>query len=161
MRSHYVYERFLILYWALGNMFHWNCNKNTKTLIESNSFKNVVLFSLILDSSVGLSAAIQSVGNSVPKTLVPIIEQHWTEEDNSSAFDSIIACLCQTIEMNKKKHVYCQSQVRNPTGSGVEWAECSLIIGTGCRVQVFSLILDSSVGLSAGIQSAGDSVPKT
>ena len=29
-----------------------------------------------------------------------------------------------------------------------------LIIGTGCRVQVFSLILDSSVGLSAGIQSA-------
>ena len=42
-----------------------------------------------------------------------------------------------------------------------EWAECSLIIGTGCRVQVFSLILDSSVGLSAGIQSAGYSVPKT
>ena len=39
--------------------------------------------------------------------------------------------------------------------------ECSLIIGTDCRVQVFSLILDSSVGLSAGIQSAGDSVPKT
>ena len=63
--------------------------------------------------------------------------------------------------MNKKKRVYCQSQVRNPTGSGVEWAGCSLIIGTGCRVQVFSLILDSSVGLSAGIQSAGDSVPKT
>ena len=52
-----------------------------------------------------------------------------------------------------------QSQVRN--GSGVEWAECSLIIGTGCWVQVLSLILDSSVGLSAGIQSAGDSVPKT
>ena len=48
-----------------------------------------------------------------------------------------------------------------PTGSGVEWAECSLIIGTGCRVQVFSLILDNSVGLSAGIQSAGDSVPET
>ena len=40
----------------------------------------------------------------------------------------------------------------------VKWAECSLIIGTGCRVQVFSLILDSSVGLSAGIQSAGDLV---
>ena len=29
-------------------------------------------------------------------------------------------------------------------------AERSLIIGTGCGVQVFSLILDSSVGLSAG-----------
>ena len=37
-------------------------------------------------------------------------------------------------------------------------AECSLIIGTGCRVHVFSLILDSSVGLLVGIQSAGDLV---
>ena len=54
-----------------------------------------------------------------------------------------------------------QSQVRKPTDSGVEWAECSLIIGTGCRVQVFSLILDSSVGLSLAIQSAGDLVSET
>ena len=28
--------------------------------------------------------------------------------------------------------------VRMPNGSGVEWAECSLIIGTGYRVQVFA-----------------------
>ena len=48
-----------------------------------------------------------------------------------------------------------------PNGCGVEWAECSLIIGMGCRVQVFSLILESSVGFSAGIQSAEDSVPET
>ena len=48
-----------------------------------------------------------------------------------------------------------------PNGCGVEWAECSLIIGTGCRVQVLSLILDSSVGLSVGIQSAGDLVSET
>ena len=48
-----------------------------------------------------------------------------------------------------------------PNGSGVRWAEYLLIIGTGCRVQVFSLILDSSVGLSAGIQSAEDWVPET
>ena len=48
-----------------------------------------------------------------------------------------------------------------PNGSGVKWAECSLIIGTGCRVQVFSLILDSSVSLSAGIHSAGDLVSET
>ena len=41
-------------------------------------------------------------------------------------------------------HVYCLSQVRNQTNSGVKWTECPLIIGTGCRVQVFSLILDSS-----------------
>ena len=70
-------------------------------------------------------------------------------------------CLCQSIQINNNKYVYRQSQVRMPNGSGVRWAECLLIIGTGCRVQVFSLILDSSVGLSAGIQSAGDWVSKT
>ena len=57
-------------------------------------------------------------------------------------------------EINNNKHVYRQSQVWKPIGSGVKWAECPLIIGTGCWV--FSLILDSSVGLSVGIQSAGD-----
>ena len=72
-----------------------------------------------------------------------------------------IACLCQSIEINNNKHVCRQSQVRMPNGCGVKWAECSLIIGTGCRFQVFSLILDSSVGLSVGIQSAGDLVSET
>ena len=72
-----------------------------------------------------------------------------------------IACLCQSIEINNNKHVYRQSQVRKSTDSGVKWAECSLIIGTGCQVQVFSLILNSSVGLSASIQSAGDLVSGT
>ena len=75
-----------------------------------------------------------------------------------SPFDLNIACLCQSIEINNNKYVYRQSQVRKSTDSGVKWAECSLIIGTGCRVQVFSLMLDSSVGLSASIQSAGDLV---
>ena len=42
-----------------------------------------------------------------------------------------------------------------------QWAECTLIIWLGYWVQVFSLILDSWVGLSAGILSAGDSVPET
>ena len=83
------------------------------------------------------------------------------EEDNLSPFDSNIACLCQSIEINNNKYVYRKSQVRMPNGCGVEWAECSLIIGTGRRVQVFSLILDSSVGLSMGIQSAGDLVSET
>ena len=79
-----------------------------------------------------------------------------TEEDNLSPFDLNIACLCQSIEINNNKYVYRHSQVRKSTDSGAKWAECSLIIGTGCRVQVFSLILDSSVGLSASIQSTGD-----
>ena len=86
---------------------------------------------------------------------------HSAVEDNLSPFDLNIACMCQNIEINNNKHVYRQSQVRKPTGCGVEWAECSLIIGTGCRVEVLSLILDSSVGLSAGIQSAGDLVSET
>ena len=86
---------------------------------------------------------------------------HSAEEDNLSPFDLNIACLYQSIEINNNKHVYRQSQVRKPTGSEVKWAECSLIIGTGCWVQVFSLIPDSSVGLSAGIQSAGDLVSET
>ena len=60
------------------------------------------------------------------------------EEDNLSPFDLNIACLCQSIEINNNKHVYRQSQVRKPIDSGAKWAECSLIIGTGCRVQVFA-----------------------
>ena len=92
-------------------------------------------FSLILDSSVGLSADIQSAGDSVPETRVRIL--HLAKEDNLSPFDSKIACLCQIIEINNNKHVYRQSQVRKPNGSGVEWAECSLIIGKGYWVQVF------------------------
>ena len=48
--------------------------------------------------------------------------------------------------------------MRKSTDSGVKWAEYSQIIGTGCRVQVLSLILDSSVGLPASIQSDGDLV---
>ena len=92
------------------------------------------------------------INNSLLNIWVRILPS--AEEDNLSPFDSNIACLCQSIEINNNKHVYRQSQVRKPTGSEVEWAECLLIIGTGCRV--FSLILDSSVGLSAGIQSAGE-----
>ena len=86
---------------------------------------------------------------------------HSAEEHNLSPFDLNIACLCQSIEINNNKYVYRLSHVRKSTDSRVKWAECSLIIGTGCRVQVFSLILDSSVGLSACIQSAGDLVSGT
>ena len=63
---------------------------------------------------------------------------HSAEEDNLSFCDSNIACLCQSIKINNNKHVYHQSPVRKPTGSEVEWAECLLIIGTGCRVQVLA-----------------------
>ena len=83
---------------------------------------------------------------------------HSAEEHNLSPFDLNIACLCQSIEINNNYYVYRQSQVRKSTDSGVKWAQCSLIIGTGCRVQILGLILDSSVGLSASIQSAGDLV---
>ena len=52
-------------------------------------------------------------------------------------FDSKIACLSQSIKINNK-HVYRQSQVRKPIVSKVKWAECSLIIGTGCWVLIFA-----------------------
>ena len=81
---------------------------------------------------------------------------HSEEEDNLSPFDSKNACLRQSIKINNNKHMYRQSQVQKPIGSEVKWAECSLSVGTACRVQVFSLILESSVGLWAGIQFAGD-----
>ena len=87
-------------------------------------------FGLILDSSVGLSAGIQFAGDSASKTLVQIM--YSTEGDNLSHFHLKIDCLCQSIESNNNKQVYRQSQVRKPNGSGVEWAECSLIIGMGC-----------------------------
>ena len=64
---------------------------------------------------------------------------HSAEDENLSPFDSNIACLCQSIEINSNKHVYCQSQLRKPTGIEAEWADCLLIIGTGCRVQKFFL----------------------
>ena len=90
----------------------------------------VQVFSLILDSSVGLSASIQ-YGDLVSETL-------GFEEDNLSPFDSNIGSLCQSIEINYSKHVYRQSQVQKPTGSGIEWAVCSVIIGTVCWVQILA-----------------------
>ena len=54
----------------------------------------IEVFSLISDSSVGLSAGIQSTGDSVPETLwVRIL--HSAEENNLSPF-----------EINNNKYVY-------------------------------------------------------
>ena len=69
-------------------------------------------------------------------------------------------CVCVCVKINSNKHVYRQSQVRKPIDSEVKWVECALIIGTGCWVQVY-LILDSSICLWVGIQSAGDLVSQT
>ena len=89
-------------------------------------------------SSIAQSVCQQAFSLLVNRYLRPWV---WilpsAEEDNLSPLDSNIACLCQSIEINNK-HVYRQSQVRKPTGSEVEWAECLLIIGTGCRVQVLA-----------------------
>ena len=69
--------------------------------LSSSSF-----FSLILDSSVGLSAGIQSAGDWVSETLwVRIL--HSAEEDNLSFFDSKIVCLCQSIEIYNKYVCMC------------------------------------------------------
>ena len=87
---------------------------------------------------------------------------HSAIEDNWSPFDSISFPYCQCININTNKHVYRQSQGKaiSTMGSSV-WILAFIVIGTGHPVEVFSLMLYSSVGLSAGIQSAGDSVRDT
>ena len=127
--------------------------------IEINNNKHVCMFvcMYVCMYVLALFLIAQSVCQQAFSLLVNRYLRPWVrilpsaEEDNLSPFDSNIACLCQSIEINNNKHVYRQSQVRKQIGSKVEWAECLVIIGTGCRIQVFSLILDSSVGLSAGI----------
>ena len=102
------------------------------------------------------SSIAQSVCQQAFSLLVNRYLRSWVrilpsaEEDNLSPFDSNIACLCQSIEINNNKYVYRQSQVRKPIGNKVEWAECLLIIGTGCRVQVFAW---SSIAQSVCLQA--------
>ena len=136
------------------------------------------------------------LANRCMRPLVRIL--HSAEEDNLSPFDSNIACLFQSIEINNNKHVcmcvctcvcscvftcvctcvctcictcvytcvctcicacicmyvrmYVHMYVRMYVRMYACMAECLLIMGTGCRVQVFSLILYSSVSLSTGIR---------
>ena len=70
----------------------------------------VQVFSLILDSSVGLWVGIQSAGELVSETSQLRI-LHSAEEDNLFPFDSKIACLCQSIEIDTKKHVYITQEI--------------------------------------------------
>ena len=73
------------------------------------------------------------------------------------AYSFLIALIMSLLELLLLSCMY----VGEPTDSGVDCAEFSLIIGVGYWVQVFSLILGSSVSLLVGVQSAGDSVPET
>ena len=85
---------------VIGKLFSDIMLSDHRDGLSSWSF-SLILDSLILDSSVGLSADIQSAGDSVPETLwVRIL--HSAEEDNLSHSDSNIACL--NIEI-KKKHL--------------------------------------------------------
>ena len=86
-------------------------------------------FSLNLDISVGLSAGIQSAGDSVPETLwVRIL--HSAKVDNLYPFDSKIDCLCQSrIEINNKKHVCmyaCHAYIH--TCMCLQWLQTILIL---------------------------------
>ena len=94
--------------------------------------------------------------------LRPWVQTLHSTEKKTCLLSILISLPCaRASKLTTTKHVYRQSQMRMPNGSGVEWAECSLSIGTGCRVQVFILILDSSVSLSVGNQLAGDLVSET
>ena len=83
------------------------------------------------------------------------------EEDNLSPFDSNNVCLCQSIEINNNKHLYRQSQVRKPTGSGV-WSGLNARWPYGAdEFKFLAGSSNSSVGFSAGIRAAGDLVSET
>ena len=60
-------------------------------------------FTLILDSSVGLPAAIQSAGDSVPETTSSIPAFSRGRQLVSFRFE--ITCLCQSIEINNNKYI--------------------------------------------------------
>ena len=82
------------------------------------------------------------------------------EEDNLSPFDSNIACLCQSIEINNNKHV-CMCVCVYPCMYVCMYVCMLADHRDGLSSSSFCLIFDSSVGLSASIQSAGDLVSGT
>ena len=108
-------------------------------------------FSLILDSSVGLSASIQSAGELVFKSCI--------QQRNKTCLLSIwISLACARASKLKTTNMYiararCESQL---TVGQVGWMLADH--RDGLSSSSFSLILDSSVGLSASIQSAGELV---
>ena len=69
---------------------------NKTLIVYRTEWHEWQVFSLILNNSIGLSAGIQSAGDSILETLIRIL--HLAEEDNF--YDSKIACLCQSIEIN-------------------------------------------------------------
>ena len=93
----------------------------------------------------------------------PLGSKSYIQQRKATCLLSIgksLAC-ARTSKLTTTNIYIAKARCEYQNGSGVVWAECSLIIGMGCGVRVFSLILDSSVGLSVGIQSADDSVPET
>ena len=60
----------------------------------------------------------------------------WTKEDNLSHIDLKSLVWVRAQSKLNNKYVYCHSQRWTNSGSGGKWAECSLIIGMGCRVHV-------------------------
>ena len=100
------------------------------SLIMGTGYRVSTFFSLIFYSSVDLWGGFSLVPIWCCKPL------HSPEVDNLSPFDTKIACLSQSNKISNKR-VNRQSQVWKPTVSKVKWAECSLITGTGNRVQVF------------------------
>ena len=127
------YARYDVWYSNMGWGYGIAASNNHLHLISFHlthcTFTARLWWAFELCHQIRLSAGIQSAGDSIPETLVRIL--HSAEEDNLSTFDSKIACLCQSIKINDSKHIYHQSQVRKPTGCGVEWTEVLLTIGTG------------------------------
>ena len=117
------------------NLFKWSASYNC---LPRNIHPDFV--SLIIGTGYWVHVfAWSSVAQSVCQQAFSLLEIRFHRPGSNPAFSGgrqlvffRFACLCNN------KHVYHQSHVRKLTDSGVEWAECSLIIGTGYWVQVFA-----------------------
>ena len=84
-------------------------------------------FRLILDSSVGFWVDNRSTGDLVSQTFHVRI-RHSAEEDDLSHFDSVIACLRKSININNNTHVYYFTQYE------------ILLISTHIQLQIITFI---------------------
>ena len=119
------FQRLIIVEWNMSS-FSW------PTVNEITSYSQYYSDELVQErrnsSALAMQLRLSCTNTSI--CYIPMTLLHMTVTSHE---------LYQSIEINNNTHVYHQCQLRKPVGSGVEWAECSLMIGTGCRIQVVEL----------------------
>ena len=143
----------------------WCTDMDSQTHIHIRTRTHTKLSGLNAHSSFAWSSTAQSVCEWAFRLVsqnckVPIL--HSTEEDNLVLFVSKWHFSVSEHYQNQTTNMYIASQGWTNSGSEVKWAECSLIIGTGCWAQVFAWSsIAQSVQVWVDIQTAGDLVSQT